>query len=204
MKESVKVFTALVVLSLMAVAVNAGNLSPAVKDVAKTLEALGITITSPTENQKIGNKSVHIDYTKTGVGNLSYSLDGASQIATTARPIELTDLAESVHNVKIFDADTSTQLAEANFSVDVTAPAEVTNLSNAVTPNKITWTWTNPGDADFKNTRVTVVLNSTKEPLVGYNDIVLPKEKNSIEVLDLPHGTEYEITVQTEDNATTQ
>lgn len=207
MKKMYKIFVALVVLSMMVASVGAiGNLSPGVSNSATTQDVFSIDITSPTEGQKISNENINLIYTKTGTGTANYTLNGIDQGALADSPVDLGALAKGDYTVEIVAG--GVPINSVNFTVDRTAPADVTDLtSSGITVDSITWSWTNPTDLDFNNTRVTVVDNASGVPVTGYDDLVLPgmpEATDSITVIGLNAGTEYKITVRTEDDATTQ
>lgn len=205
MKKINKVFVALVVLSLMAAGAGAGNLSPGITNIATTLEAFSITITSPEGGQKLMNENINLVYTQTGTGTATYTLDDVDQGTLASSPVDLGALAEGSHTVEIIDdADGVTVLDNVIFSVDRFAPADVTDLANSsITTDSITWSWNNPTDLDFSNTRVTVV-DAANVPVTGYNNLVLANTVNTITVSGLSPSTAYTITVKTEDDATAQ
>jgi len=200
-KDSIKMLAVTVVLlSLITAVVSAGNISPGSSDPATTLQALHVTIDSPINESKIGNTTVTVSYTVTGVGDMNYTLDDGSEIELTTNPLVLAGLSEDSHDVAVIDVSNSNILDTVNFIVDVTHPADVTNLNETeTTKDSITWTWANPTDSDFNNTRVTVTSDGV--PLSEYNDIVLDNTINSIIVSGLQQNTQYIITVKTEDDA---
>lgn len=202
-RNSVKILVTVVLLSLITVVVNAGNISPGISDSATTLQGLSVIIDSPVDGSKIGNTSINVAYTVTGTGNMNYILDSGSGIELTSNPLILTGLSEDFHNVTIIDVSNGNTLATVNFTVDITPPAEVTNLNEtATTKDSITWKWINPTTGDFNNTRITVTSDDI--PLSEYNDKILDKTIDSITVYGLQQNTQYNIIVKTEDDAILQ
>lgn len=190
--------TILVVLAgllLTAAVVNAGNVSTGTIDTTTTVVAAAGEFTLPVENTKY-DATVPVAYTVSG--DVKFKLDG-NEINLDPSPTNYTINVEGDHNLAIVRADTDETLAMVNFTVDTTAPGEVTDLAaSTVTENSITWTWTNPSDSDFKNIRVQVVKTSDGNVIVPDTDI---GNVETYQATGLESNTEYEITVKTEDDA---
>lgn len=108
------------------------------------------------------------------------------------------------YNVVDSDGNTAVEVTRTvNVIADTTAPAEVSGLAtDIITTNSIQWTWTNPPDSDFVNTLIKVVRTSDGA-IVVENIVVagIPNGAGTYTALGLEAGTDYTITVQTQDNA---
>ena len=81
---------------------------------------------------------------------------------------------------------------------DTISPASVFNLLvQNVTNSTIRWNWTNPQDADFNSTKISIFVTLT--PIVN---LTLPKLNNTYTISGLTANTTYRIIVLTQDNAT--
>lgn len=223
MNKIKNIMVAFIVLSIITSVVNAGNISPGASNTDKTngKHSLVVTITSPIDGVTLMDNVINVGYTVSGDidGDLKYQVDDEYKKDLPANKIVLSKLTEGAHTVSIVhdsgdckeqkkndDANNGCNiLASVTFVVDRTAPDDVTNIAtSSITANSITWSWTNPTDDDFNNTRVTVIKTSDGTVVPGYSDVVLPKTQTSIVVSGLSPSTDYTITIRTEDIAIMQ
>jgi len=92
-----------------------------------------VTITKPTEAQKLITNATAVEFTTVSEPvdvNFTYILDGAAEVAVTASPFNLADLAEGDHavTVKMYSAETFVTSHKVNFTVAV-PKITITNLT---------------------------------------------------------------------------
>lgn len=194
-RNRIKILTStLGLLSLMVAIVSAGNISGGTSDNATTQPAATATLILPVEGTKY-DATVPVEYTVSGT--VQFKVDG-SNIAEPGSGTNIT-LSEGDHDLTIVDAEDGTVLAMANFSVDITPPAEVVGLTETDSNrSSITWNWTNPSDSDLAN----IIVNVTK---TSNGAVIVPDTRigkvETYQATGLNAGTEYTIVVKTEDDA---
>ena len=211
-----KILVPLIVFGLLvsAMTVNAGNIGTAVTNAATTLQEIVRSIATivinspPNDDFRTGQTTILVDYTTTNVSGgatKSYSLNGATNVTLPNSPFNvdgvdngLTDNG-TLNNITIYVDDAVNGSAQATrfFRVDITAPRQITEISNNTGINYINWTWVNPTNADFNNT----IVNVTQGTTVVVPDTKLPKDINYYNATGLNPNTVYTISVKTEDNA---
>ena len=206
-----KLLVVLVILSTMATAVNAGNIGPAIQNVVRTLgieDIVTIAITSPpSDSARYGNASVSVGYTITNASSsdiVNYSLNGALMAPVLGgNPFIVTGVDIGTDNgtlnnvtLNVTGANGTAQ-AFREFKVDITSPANITNITSTKGTNYVNWTWINPTNTDFNNT----IVNVTNATSIVVPDTKLPKEINYFNATGLSPNTEYTISVKTEDDA---
>lgn len=213
MKNKIKtVLAVLLILSAMTTAVNAGNIGPAITNTVTTLTVTlyqaTIAITSPaSDSARYGSTNINVGYTTTNVtasATTTYTFNGVPQGDVPSNPFTVTGVDNglidggTLNNVTIVVSDPTNGSASAfrQFLVDITAPGPVTGIANTKGTNFINWTWNNPTNSDFNNTR----LNVTSGATTIVSDVVLPKTINYYNATGLNPNTDYTISIRTEDN----
>ena len=212
-----KILVPLIVFGLLVsiMTVNAGNIGIAVTNAATTLQETiityiaRITITSPSNYERFGGTDVNVGYVTqnvSGGATRTYLLNGISQgPMPTSVPFivpgvdnGLTDGGQ-LNNVTLDIQDPLNGSAQStvNFYVDITAPRQITGITNTNGTNYINWTWVNPTNLDFNNT----IVNVTNTTGTVVPDIKLPNTTTYYNATGLNPNTQYTISVRTEDNA---
>lgn len=162
---------------------------------------LSITITSPINNSYSKSSITNINGTTNKLANITYSIDGATNITACYNCTSFNNLTDSLsegpHNITIYGTAYSdsilSDISKVAFIVDTTAPKSITNLKNQSQGHTwIYWNWTNPGDADFNHTEVWI--NET-----FYANVSSPD--NFYNATGLTSFTSYEIQTKTVDHA---
>ncbi|MDD4497797.1 MAG: S-layer protein domain-containing protein, partial [Methanosarcinaceae archaeon] len=155
-----------------------------------------------------GETWIHLTWTNPGEANFSSTdiyVDSTFEknILTPVSEYNITGLtADNSYNIGTRAVDTGGNFSaweNKTFSTnappapaDITPPATITGLSKAASGNNwIRWTWTNPTDADFKQT--IVYINGVFE-----NNV--PNTKSEYNATGLNPGTSYNISTNTEDD----
>lgn len=215
MKNTMKnMLVVLVILSTLTTAVNAGNIGPAVTNIAKTVEDVAyqvtVAITSPTENQRFGNTSVDVTYETTNASDSAtkkYSLNGGALTDIGSNPFTVTGVDNGASDggqtntvlINVTDPVNGSAEITRTFKVDVTAPGQISGITSVKGTNYVNWTWINPTNTDFNNTIVNVTKTSDSSVIVP--DTVVLKPINYFNATGLSPNTEYTISVKTEDDA---
>ncbi|MFA0823650.1 MAG: PGF-pre-PGF domain-containing protein [Methanomethylovorans sp.] len=126
------------------------------------------TWTNPTD-EDFNYATVYIDNafvtnTSTGYYNLTSLSEGTTHIIST----RTVDTSGNINSTWVNDS------ASTTVSADIIPPASVTNLGETdVDPDWISWTWTNPDDADFSHVMIylngTFITNTTDSSISYYN-----------------------------------
>lgn len=206
-KKTKILLAALIVLSLMTMAVSAGNIGEAITNTVKTLVeyVARITITSPTDDTRFGRTNVQITYgVENSAADVKYDLNGELVGSTEGSPFTVTGVDDGtdggkLNTVRVHVVDPVNGSAEdtVTFKVDTTAPGEVTGIDYTRGINYINWTWNPPTNSDFNN----VIVKVTQGATVIVPDTVIPKGTNYYNATGLDPDTEYTISVRTEDDA---
>lgn len=215
MKNRMKnMLVALVILSTLTTAVNAGNIGTAVTNAATTLSEVvyqvTVAITSPTDNQRFGTTSVSVGYETTNASSSAtkkYSLNGGALTDVPSNPFVVTGVdtgatdGGKINTVLINVTDPVNGSAETTrqFKVDITPPGQITGITSVKGTNYVNWTWVNPTNSDFNNTIVNVTKTSDSSVVIP--DTVVLKPINYFNATGLSPNTEYTISVKTEDDA---
>lgn len=195
------IIVALLILSLVTVTVNAGNVQlTGVTNTYQTLVEETANITSPSGGEKFMNNNIAVSYTSTGI-DLKYKVNNNTVQDLPASPISVNTATEGSYTVTILKSDETTILDSVSFDIDHTAPGDVTLVNSTSTQTSITWNWTNPGDTDLDKVHVEVKKTSD-------NSVIVPDTTigtlATYTATGLSSGTSYTITIKTEDNALLQ
>lgn len=195
------IIVALLILSLVTVTVNAGNVQlTGVTNTYQTLVEETANITSPSGGEKFMNNNVNVSYTSTGSG-LKYKVNDGTVQDLPVSLISVNTAAEGSYTVTILKSDGTTILDSVSFDIDHTAPGDVTSVTSTSTETSITWNWTNPGDTDLDKVHVEVKKTSDNSVIVPDTTIGTLTTYTASGLLS---GTSYTITIKTEDNAILQ
>lgn len=126
----------------------------------------------------------------------SYEATGLNSNTTHIISIKTKDNLGNINNNQVNNTATTKIACGGNITTnctDIIPPGQVTNLkASSITRSNITWSWTNPLDADF---------NSTIIFINGINKANLTKSLNSYSATGLSRNTAQTILVKTKDNS---
>ena len=159
------------------------------------------TAATPTFSVAAGevDKGTKVKITCTTEGAvIYYTTDGSAPTADSTKyesEIEIT-AATTIKAFAIKSGMKNSTVAEVTYTVDVTPPANVTNLTAKCTASQtVKLTWTIPADTDFAKVVITYGTDGKVEVLKTATP------NNETEVTGLTNGTEYTFTVKAYDNA---
>ena len=125
-------------------------------------KGISLTVTSP-KNITYNNNNITISGSTNGNADISYSLNGASNVSVCNTCTSFNTWNESTNegsNYLVIYAVNSTNSSDIDsetiyFTVDTTPPSSVTNLaSQSKGETWIRWDWTNPSDPDFDHAEI--------------------------------------------------
>ena len=159
------------------------------------------TVAAPTFSVVAGevDKGTKVTITCTTEGAaIYYTIDGTEPTAGSTKYESEIDITAAT-TIKAFAVKSgmkNSTVAEVTYTVDVTPPAPVTNLTAKCTASQtVKLTWTNPTDADF----VKVVITYGTDGKVEVLKTATPNNEATIE--GFTDGTEYTFTVKAYDTA---
>jgi len=168
-----------------------------------------IQITSPASGSSVtGSFTISANASAgSGVKSVEFLIDNASIGIDTDSPFSTSydsnKLSEGSHTLTavVSSNSGSTATASISFTVtkDTTAPGNVTNYQGSKTGSgRISLSWTNPTDSDFKSVKIYVYKDQTSE-LVQTIEILKPSQSTTI--IGLTTGVAYRFTARSVDQS---
>lgn len=169
-----------------------------------------ITITSPADHSSVkGQFTISANASApSGVQSVEFLIDDTSIATVASSPYQTTyntsSLSSGDHTISAVvtsnNGATATTRIGITVSNDTTPPKNVTGFNGIQGPGngKITLSWINPTDSDFKSVRITTYKDSSGA-LVQSTEVSSPT--NSLTVNGLTSGTAYRFTAQSVDTS---